>query len=521
MDIRITHVIELSPALMALLARSTGARFRRRVARAPAVGGAEHRPPQARPKPQPEEAAAGEAAEPVAEGHARRRRVAVVARASRLDQGQDQGRPVAHEGRRLAPRAQAGFPRRVAGGTTGTTSTGADPVLPPLRLRRSAGCRRATTRTNSPPSAPPPTRRTRPTRLRRLPSRPASGPTPTLGALCNQAAVKLGDPAPVKALIAAAVPEGRCRIRATFPTPGARRSRRRSRRRRGSNSPVNLYRLLTRRPQRVICGQPKKLLKTVAKGNLDMIELEHSPLGGSAAHRFMTCIASFLLQREEIQNGTFEDVPSEFAALGVAAHELGAVCLTEGREPYEFLSEEFNGYRAGWEAKSTSTRCTVYFNDCMKILDATASRPRELLIERTIHLPEIHPLFKGTVDFGVLSPTRLWLRDYKNGEGIGVAAPNNKQLLYYAALMIRENPHWQEIPRDMPVSLGIVPAEFLRDFRGSGRVGNHRRLCARLARSRAAAPHERVVALRRSKFSRTTITFPAIIASFAPCCFPA
>jgi hypothetical protein len=195
-----------------------------------------------------------------------------------------------------------------------------------------------------------------------------------------------------------------------------------------------------------------------------MIELEHSPLGGSAAHRFMTCIASFLLQREEIQNGTFEDVPSEFAALGVAAHELGAVCLTEGREPYEFLSEEFNGYRAGWESEINLDALTVYFNDCMKILDATASRPRELLIERTIHLPEIHPLFKGTVDFGVLSPTRLWLRDYKNGEGIGVAAPNNKQLLYYAALMIRENPHWQEIPRDMPVSLGICQPNFYGIF---------------------------------------------------------
>lgn len=195
-----------------------------------------------------------------------------------------------------------------------------------------------------------------------------------------------------------------------------------------------------------------------------MIELEHSPLGGSAAHRFMTCIASFLLQREEIQNGTFENVPSEYAALGEAAHELGATCLTQKLEPFEFLSEEFNGYKVGWEDGISLDAVQIYFNDCMRILDATAGRPREILIERTIHLPEIHPLFKGTVDFGVLSATRLWLRDYKNGEGIGVAAPNNKQLLYYAALMIRENPHWQEIPRDMPVNLGICQPNFYGIF---------------------------------------------------------
>jgi hypothetical protein len=192
-----------------------------------------------------------------------------------------------------------------------------------------------------------------------------------------------------------------------------------------------------------------------------MIELEHSPLGGSGAHRFMTCAYSFLKQREEIEAGTFEDVPSEFAALGVAAHEAAAKAIATGCEPFEFLSEEFNGYRVGWPEEISLDAVHVYFNECMGILAARRS-PGRLLIETTIHLPEIHPLFKGTVDFGWWSKTQgLWLRDYKNGEGIGVAAPNNRQLLYYAALMIMSEPYLREgADRNMPVNLGIVQPNF-------------------------------------------------------------
>jgi hypothetical protein len=192
-----------------------------------------------------------------------------------------------------------------------------------------------------------------------------------------------------------------------------------------------------------------------------MIELEHSPLGGSGAHRFMTCAYSFLKQREEIQDGTFEDVPSEFAKLGTAAHELSAKAIAEGIEPFEFLSEEFNGYRAGWEGEISLDAVHVYFNECMRILDARRS-PGRLLVESTLHLPDIHPLFKGTIDFGWWSKSQgLWLRDYKNGEGIGVAAPNNRQLLYYAALLISSEPYLRDSgERDMPVNLGIVQPNF-------------------------------------------------------------
>lgn len=196
-----------------------------------------------------------------------------------------------------------------------------------------------------------------------------------------------------------------------------------------------------------------------------MIELEHSPLGGSSAHRFMACIASFLLHRAEIENGTFEDVPSEFAALGVGAHEVAAKAIATGLEPYEFLSEEFNGYRVGWEGEINLDAIQIYFNECVSILAARRS-PGRLLIETTIHHPEIHPLFKGTIDFGWWAKTQgVWLRDYKNGEGVGVAAFQSKQLLYYAALLIISEPFLCETAqRDMPVNLGIVQPNFYGIF---------------------------------------------------------
>jgi hypothetical protein len=100
----------------------------------------------------------------------------------------------------------------------------------------------------------------------------------------------------------------------------------------------------------------------------------------------------------------------------------------------------------------------------MRILD-NRKEAGTLLIEQTIHLPEIHPLLRGTVDFGFWSRSDgVKLRDYKNGEGIGVAAPGNRQLRYYAFLMIMSDQWLRAADRSMPVSLGIVQPNFYGIF---------------------------------------------------------
>lgn len=216
-------------------------------------------------------------------------------------------------------------------------------------------------------------------------------------------------------------------------------------------------------PQRYICGNYEE---TTKKLEFDMIEFEHSPLGGSAAKRFLNCGASFLLQRLLMLRGEYEEPPtSEFADKGNAAHLLGAHCLVEDAEPFEYIGEKIGNYVVHPDDLDPEA-VAVYVNYCRSVLDdATPNIFGKTLIEETFHLREIHPLFKGTVDFGHwrLPPHRdpgLWLIDYKNGEGIGVETFQNPQLLYYAFLLVMAHSELSKLPGDFPVHLGIVQPNY-------------------------------------------------------------
>lgn len=195
-----------------------------------------------------------------------------------------------------------------------------------------------------------------------------------------------------------------------------------------------------------------------------MDQLDHSPLGGSAAHRFLNCTASFLMQRQQLESGSFENIETEFAALGTAAHMLAASALLDDKEPYEYIGDKLGGFVVGWPEGISLDAVHVYFNECVKIVETSIERsPHKffVLVEQTITLPQLHPLLRGTVDFGFWSlKDGVKLRDYKNGEGIGVGATGNQQLLYYAFLMIMADPQLRSAPKDLPVSLGIVQPNF-------------------------------------------------------------
>jgi hypothetical protein len=194
-----------------------------------------------------------------------------------------------------------------------------------------------------------------------------------------------------------------------------------------------------------------------------VIELEHSPLGGSGASRFLACAGSFLLHRELYEAGELETIESDFAKLGTAAHEVAARCLQEEREPFEFIGQEFGGYKVGDPDGINPNAVAVYVNHCESIMPRDGKG--KTLIETTLAHPDVHPYLKGTVDFGYWSSKRgLFLRDYKNGEGIGVGAVNNQQLLYYAFLMLLEFKWLGDAPADFPVSLGIVQPNFYGVF---------------------------------------------------------
>lgn len=184
------------------------------------------------------------------------------------------------------------------------------------------------------------------------------------------------------------------------------------------------------------------------------ITLEHSPLGGSGAERWFNCAGSFLLHRELLENGEFENLSSEFADVGTAAHELAARCLIEEREPYEFIGQEINGYKVGEAINPDAV--AVYVNICRGTVPPDGTGVA--LVEQTIHLPELHPLLQGTVDFAHWGSRKgIDIIDYKNGEGVVVDAVNNKQGLYYAFLLIADNAWLRDSASDdMPVRIRIV-----------------------------------------------------------------
>lgn len=196
-----------------------------------------------------------------------------------------------------------------------------------------------------------------------------------------------------------------------------------------------------------------------------MIEFEHSPLGGSAAKRFMTCGTSFLLQRQLMLRGEYEEPPtSDFADKGTAAHLLGAHCLVDDAEPFEYIGEKIGEYVVHPDDLDPQA-VACYVNYCRTIMDASPGIIGRTVIEQTYHLREIHPLFKGTIDFSHwrLPPHAnpgFWLVDYKNGEGIGVEAYRNPQLLYYASLLIQAYSELRYLPRSFPVHLGIVQPNY-------------------------------------------------------------
>lgn len=207
----------------------------------------------------------------------------------------------------------------------------------------------------------------------------------------------------------------------------------------------------------------------------EMQELDHSPLGGSAAARFFACAGSFLLQRELYEVGELENSDSYHARKGTAAHALAAKALEEDQEPFMYVGEVFDGFTAiagaadapdyesdDEEALTFNIEAVqVYFNACYPYMQ----RKGRKLIEERIALPDLHPLLKGQVDFGFLSTSEVAVIDYKNGGGVAVSVEGNAQLLYYAFLMIMANDWWREsAPETLPVTLAVVQPNYYGEF---------------------------------------------------------
>jgi len=152
----------------------------------------------------------------------------------------------------------------------------------------------------------------------------------------------------------------------------------------------------------------------------------HSSLGASSCSRWMACPAS--VSRSEGK----ENKESAFAAEGTLAHELAEICLLGKEVPKEMLiSQEDNGQ----EMIGHVQVYVDYINDILsKHPDAECS------VEERFHLDWIDKELFGTNDCCVVDPfNKMWVIDFKYGQGINVQAKDNKQLLYYALGAAKES----------------------------------------------------------------------------------
>jgi hypothetical protein len=158
----------------------------------------------------------------------------------------------------------------------------------------------------------------------------------------------------------------------------------------------------------------------------------HSPLGASGAERWMNCPGSVaLLKRMDLPE---TDEP-EYRSRGTSAHSVGYECLTQGKDAWEFAGTEHGKHEADMEIM---TAIQVYVDECREVVKEHPNG--EVFHEFEIADPDFHPDFFGTLDFGLVDGTTMYIRDYKHGAGIAVDAEWNPQIMYYSWGLLRRFP---------------------------------------------------------------------------------
>jgi uncharacterized protein DUF2800 len=179
----------------------------------------------------------------------------------------------------------------------------------------------------------------------------------------------------------------------------------------------------------------------------------HSPLGASGAERWMNCAGSVALLKHLQLPETDEP---EYRTLGTSAHDLAKVCFEQNTDAWERIGETFGHHQANEEM---SNAVQMFLDECRQIVAAHPGGT--MFVECPIDAPEFHAQFYGTLDWGYVLGDKLWVRDYKHGEGIAVDAEWNPQLMYYCFGLLRR------FPSVTSVDMGIVQP---RAFHGDGPI---------------------------------------------------
>jgi hypothetical protein len=164
---------------------------------------------------------------------------------------------------------------------------------------------------------------------------------------------------------------------------------------------------------------------------------EHAELSASSAERWMTCTGSPSLSKGLPNHST------SYAAVGTAAHHIGAECLRNRRTADQWLGKWalVEGHEIRLDDELTEA-VQEYIDDI-----AARRRPGDIeFVEQsfTPALKKLHPKFGGSGDFVMFRPSErlLLVEDYKHGAGIPVEVDDNKQMKKYALGALLTNPQF-------------------------------------------------------------------------------
>lgn len=163
----------------------------------------------------------------------------------------------------------------------------------------------------------------------------------------------------------------------------------------------------------------------------------HSPMGPSAAARWMNCTASVGYTKG------MADTESIFAAEGTAAHELSEWARLESKPCKKYIGRKITVGEFEFEVDQPMAEYVQQF------VDYCEQWPGEAFIESRVHYTAWVPDGWGTADdIRIVEDEQLCrLTDLKYGKGIQVYAKHNTQLMLYALGVLQDYGHIYDIKK--------------------------------------------------------------------------
>ncbi|MNM10453.1 PD-(D/E)XK nuclease superfamily protein [compost metagenome] len=157
-------------------------------------------------------------------------------------------------------------------------------------------------------------------------------------------------------------------------------------------------------------------------------ERAHALLSASGAHRWLHCTPSARLE------ATLPDTESEAAKKGTLAHEIAELKLQKvfSGLPTRKFNAELKKFKAHELYEPIMDDHTDAYLDYIQSIVHTFPSPPFVAIERRVDLTDYVPESFGTGDCIIIGGGKLYINDYKNGQGVPVSAEDNPQMKLYA-----------------------------------------------------------------------------------------